>query len=174
MNVFQAVVYGIVQGVTEFLPVSSTAHLTLLPWIVGWKDPGVVFDVALHLGTAAAVILFFLKDWLRLIKAGFTEPRSKDGKLFWLVVLATIPGGIAGVILDKYMSDIRNPIIIGIMLIIMGVVLYTADSVGKNKTRLEDIDVKKKPCGWTVAGPRHYTGSFAFGNYHDCRSFFGY
>lgn len=143
MNVFQAAIYGIVQGITEFLPVSSTAHLTLLPWIAGWSDPGVAFDVAVHLGTAVAVILFFLKDWLRLIKAGFTEPHSTDGRLFWLVVLATVPGGIAGVLLDKYMSDIRNPLLIGIMLIVMGIILYIADKKGKNETKLENMNAKK-------------------------------
>lgn len=143
MNIFQAIIYGIIQGITEFLPVSSTAHLTLLPWIAGWKDPGVSFDVALHIGTAAAVILFFIKDWVRIIKAGFSSPHSKDGKLFWFVVLATIPGGIAGVILDKYMSNIRNPLLIGIMLIIMGIFLYAADKLGKNDTTLENMTARK-------------------------------
>lgn len=143
MNVFQAIIYGIIQGITEFLPVSSTAHLTLLPWIAGWKDPGVSFDVALHIGTAAAVIMFFIKDWVRIIKAGFSSPHSKDGKLFWFVVLATIPGGIAGVLLDKYMSNIRNPLLIGIMLIIMGIFLYVADKVGKNETDIENMTAKK-------------------------------
>jgi len=122
MSIIQAIVYGVVQGVGEFLPISSTAHIILVPWLLGWKDPGVVFDVALHLGTAAAVIIFFLKDWVNLISAGFTKPKSKDGKLFWLIVLATIPGGIAGVLLDKYMENFRNPALIGGMLILMGFV----------------------------------------------------
>jgi undecaprenyl-diphosphatase len=143
MNIFQAIIYGIVQGITEFLPVSSTAHLTLLPWLFGWKDPGVVFDVAVHLGTAAAVILFFIKDWIRLIKAGFTAPKSKDGRLFWLIVVATVPGGIFGVFLDKYMSNIRNPLLIGVMLILMGVVLYFADRVGRRETEIENMNAKK-------------------------------
>ena len=143
MNILQAIIYGMIQGITEFLPVSSTAHLALLPWIAGWKDPGVVFDVAVHLGTAAAVILFFVRDWLTLIKAGFTHPKSKDGKLFWLLVLATIPGGIAGVLLDQYMSDIRNPLLIGIMLILMGMVLYIADKRGKNEIELEKISTRE-------------------------------
>jgi undecaprenyl-diphosphatase len=108
-----------IQAITEFLPVSSTAHLTLLPWIAGWKDPGVIFDVAVHLGTAAAVILFFIRDWFTHYKSRLYIPKSKDGKLFWLLVLATIPGGIEGVLLDQYMSDIRNPLLIGIMLILM-------------------------------------------------------
>jgi undecaprenyl-diphosphatase len=143
MNLWQAILYGIVQGVTEFLPVSSTAHLALMPWLFGWNDPGIVFDVAVHLGTAAAVILYFIKDWISLFKAGFTEPKSRDGKLFWLIVLATVPGGIAGVLLDKYMEAFRNPALIGVMLIVMGVLLYIADRKGKTDTGLYDIHVGK-------------------------------
>ncbi len=142
MNVFQAIIYGIVQGITEFLPVSSTAHLTLLPWILGWKDPGEVFDVAVHLGTAAAVILFFIKDWIKLIRAGFTAPKSTDGRLFWMVVIATVPGGIFGVLLDKYMSTVRNPLLIGVMLILMGAVLYYADKHGKREIEITGINTK--------------------------------
>ena len=125
------------------MPISSTAHLALLPWLFGWKDPGVVFDVALHLGTASAVILFFIKDWLTLISAGFTNPKSEDGKLFWLLVLATIPGALFGVLLDKYMENFRNPALIGIMLIIMGVVLFSADKYGKNDVHIKETDVKR-------------------------------
>jgi len=143
MGIIQAIIYGIIQGITEFLPVSSTAHLVLIPWILGWNDMGVVFDVALHLGTAAAVILFFLKDWVALISAGFSNPKSKDGKLFWLIVLATIPGGIAGVLLDKYMTNFRNPALIGIMLIIMGLVLYFADRLGRRDVDLKNIGLSQ-------------------------------
>jgi len=120
MSIIQAIIYGIVQGIGEFLPISSTAHLVLVPWLFGWQDPGIVFDVALHLGTAAAVILFFFKDWIELISAGFTRPKTQDGKLFWLLVLATIPGALFGVLLDKYMEDFRNAALIGVMLIAMG------------------------------------------------------
>jgi undecaprenyl-diphosphatase len=143
MTIFQAIIYGIIQGIAEFLPISSTAHITLLPWIAGWQDPGAVFDVAIHLGTAAAVILFFIKDWLRLIRAGFTAPRSSDGRLFWFVVLATVPGGIFGVLLDKYTAYIRNPLLIAVMLIVMGALLYDADKKGRNDTKLADMTTKK-------------------------------
>lgn len=139
----QAVLYGLVQGVTEFLPVSSTAHLALLPWLFGWNDPGVTFDVAVHLGTAAAVILYFLKDWLLLFHAGFTQPKSREGRLFWFVVLATIPGGIAGVLLDKYMENFRNPALIALMLILMGVVLFLADRFSRSEVELKEINGKK-------------------------------
>lgn len=138
MSIFQALIYGIVQGITEFLPVSSTAHLDLLPWIVGWKEPGNVFDVALHFGTALAVIAFFFKDWVRLISAGFTKPKSQYGNLFWFLVIATIPGAIAGVLLDKYMNNF-SPLLTGILLIVMGAVLYACDKIGKNNVHLENM-----------------------------------
>jgi undecaprenyl-diphosphatase len=139
MSIIQSIVYGIIQGITEFLPISSTAHLILVPWFFGWKDPGIAFDVALHLGTAIAVILFFIKDWIKLIKSGFTHPKSSDGKLFWFLVIATIPGGLAGIFLDKYMEKLRNPLLIGIVLIVLGIVLYLADKIGKNKIGFKDI-----------------------------------
>lgn len=143
MTIIQAIVYGIVQGIGEFLPISSTAHLVLIPWLLGWGDPGVAFDVALHLGTAAAVIIFFWKDWIKLIKAGLSEPKSTDGRLFWLIMIATVPGALFGVALDKYMEGFRNAALIGVMLIIMGIVLYYADKVGKNEVQLEKIGLKR-------------------------------
>lgn len=143
MTIIQAIIYGIVQGIGEFLPISSTAHLVLVPWLFKWEDPGVVFDVALHLGTAAAVILFFYKDWLNLINAGFMKPKTKDGKLFWLLVLATIPGALFGVLLDKYMESFRNPALIGVMLIVMGVVLYTADKYSKGDVEISEVGTKR-------------------------------
>lgn len=143
MTVLQAMLYGLIQGVTEFLPVSSTAHLTLLPWLLGWSDPGVTFDVAVHLGTAVAVIAYFFRDWVRLIGAGFTRPGSDDGKLFWFVVLATIPGAIAGLLLDRYMENFRNPALIALMLILMGIVLYLADKRGRQGVELKQIDAKR-------------------------------
>lgn len=143
MSIIQAIIYGIVQGIAEFLPISSTAHLALMPWLFGWPDPGVVFDVALHLGTAAAVILFFLRDWIDLIRAGFTKPKTQDGRLFWLLVLATIPGALFGIFLDKYMNSFRNPALIGAMLIIMGIILYAADQYGKRVVDIKEIGVKR-------------------------------
>lgn len=142
MSVIQAIVYGIVQGIAEFLPISSTAHLTLLPWIFGWQNPGNVFDVALHFGTAIAVIAFFIKDWVRLITAGVKNPTTPDGRLFWGLVIATIPGALAGVTLDKYMGAFSNPLLIGILLIVMGIVLYTCDRFGGNTIHLEKMGLK--------------------------------
>lgn len=143
MSILQAIVYGVIQGITEFLPVSSTAHLTLVPWILGWENPGNVFDVALHFGTAIAVIVFFFQDWIKLIKAGLSNPKTADGKLFWYLIVATIPGAFAGVVLDKYMGALSNPLLIGILLIIMGIVLYVSDRVGNNTVDLEKMNLKR-------------------------------
>lgn len=144
MDLFQAIIYGIVQGLGEFLPISSTAHITLAPWLFGWKDPGLAFDIALHMGTLLAVLIFFWNDWIRLIKAGLTDVKSKDGKLFWYIMLACIPGGIFGVLFeDKVETTLRNPLLIGIMLIVMGIVLYVADKYSKSEVVLKDIGFKR-------------------------------
>lgn len=142
MSIFQAILYGIVQGITEFLPVSSTAHLDLMPWIFGWQQPGNVFDVALHLGTAIAVIVFFRKDWVWLIRAGFTDAKSRDGRFFWAIMIATVPGAVAGVLLDPLMSGF-SPLLTGILLITMGVVLYLCDRLGKTEVGLESMGLRR-------------------------------
>lgn len=144
MDLFQAIIYGIIQGLGEFLPISSTAHITLAPWLFGWKDPGLAFDIALHMGTLLAVVIFFWNDWIRLIKAGLTDVKSRDGRLFWYIILACIPGGIFGVLFeDKVGTTFRNPMLIGIMLILMGFVLYLADRFSKSEVELKDIGLKR-------------------------------
>lgn len=144
MSLLEAIIYGIVQGLGEFLPISSTAHITLAPWLFGWKDPGLAFDIALHMGTLVAVVIFFWKDWIRLIKAGLTDVKSTDGKLFWYIVLACVPGGIFGVLFEDYIeTTFRNPLMIGIMLIVMGFVLYVADKYSKSEVVLKDIGLKR-------------------------------
>ena len=104
----QAVILGIVQGLTEFLPVSSSAHLNVFPWVFGWDTISESFDVALHLGTLFAILIYFFKDWINLIVGGakkvFKKEDSVEGKMFWYLVIATIPAGILSLILDK-LSD---------------------------------------------------------------------
>src|SRR5207237_10255186 len=97
MPVWQAVVYGVVQGLAEFLPISSSGHLALVPWLFGWEDPGLAFDVALHWGTLAAVLAVFWKDWIRLISAGlFRRGSEGDRRLFWGSVISAIPAASVG------------------------------------------------------------------------------
>ncbi|NMA33806.1 MAG: undecaprenyl-diphosphate phosphatase [Clostridiaceae bacterium] len=144
MSLLEAIIYGILQGLGEFLPISSTAHITLAPWLFGWKDPGLAFDIALHLGTLAAVVIFFWKDWIDLIKAGLTDVKSSEGKLFWYIVLACVPGGILGLIFEEHIeTTFRNPLLIGIMLMAMGVVIYVADRYSRSEIELMDIGPKR-------------------------------
>ena len=148
MEIYQAIILGIVQGLTELLPISSSAHLTLIPQIFNWSQVPDSFDVALHFGTLLAIGLFFFKDWLGLIKGGFNKVFKKedsvDGRMFWYIVAATIPGGAIGFILDKYASDIlTKPLIIAIALIVMGIVLYIVDKKSNTKTEYEEMTFKQ-------------------------------
>ena len=128
MTVFQALILGIVQGLGEFLPISSSAHLVLIPWLFHWQDPGLTFDVALHMGTLLAVVLYFWKDWVNLIAAALRPRASDEKRMFWYLVIATIPGGIFGILLEsKAETTFRDPRLIAIMMIVMGILLYLAD-----------------------------------------------
>jgi undecaprenyl-diphosphatase len=140
MTLLQAAAYGLVQGLGEFLPISSSAHLVLVPWLFGWVDPGLTFDIALHVGTLVAVVIYFWRDWQRLIVKGITDAKSIEGRLFWYLVVATIPGGIGGFLLEKKAeTSFRNPILIALMLIIMGAALYAADRWGRKKREMKDM-----------------------------------
>jgi undecaprenyl-diphosphatase len=143
----QAAVLGLVQGLGEFLPISSSAHLVLIPWLFKWKDPGLTFDIALHIGTLIAVAIYFWRDWLRLVTKGLTDARSTEGRLFWYLVAATIPGAIAGLLLEnKAETTFREPILIAIMLILLGVFLYWADRKSAKDVGIDRITFKTSLC----------------------------
>jgi undecaprenyl-diphosphatase len=133
MTVLQALVLGIVQGLAEFLPISSSAHLSLVPYIFQWEDPGLAFDVALHLGTLAAVLWYFRQEWIKLTAAGVAILRTRRivGDEQWravYIVIATIPGAIGGLLLQRYAETVfRNPLITACTLIVLGVLLWAAD-----------------------------------------------
>lgn len=143
MTVLQALVMGIIQGLGEFLPISSSAHLVLAPWAFGWSDPGLSFDVALHMGTLFAVVAFFWRDWLDLFNEAIIRRRgTQKASLFWYLVIATIPGGLAGYILEEQAETVfRNPLIIAIMLIIMGLILYLVDRRAANRKNMNGISL---------------------------------
>jgi undecaprenyl-diphosphatase len=110
MVILQAIILGIIQGLTEFIPISSSAHLIIVPWLFGWSDPALTslaFDVALHIGTLLAILVFFARDWWAVIKAAFFSIKEgkigadTDRRLAWLLVIATIPGAIAGVLFES-------------------------------------------------------------------------
>jgi undecaprenyl-diphosphatase len=129
-----ALVLGILQGLGEFLPISSSGHLIAVPWLMGWPDSGLSFDVALHLGTLAAVATAFWKDWVRLLTAGARglvsgKPLADpDSRLLVYLALATVPGAVAGKLLEEWAeSTFRSPALVAVMMALMGVVLWIAD-----------------------------------------------
>jgi undecaprenyl-diphosphatase len=145
MTVFQALVLGVLQGLAEFLPISSSAHLALAPWAFGWPEPGLAVDVALHVGTLVAVLVYFREEWIRLIVAAGEIVRTQriqtpeQRRVIYLIV-ATIPGGLAGVALNDYAeSTFRSPLLIGSALAAMGVLLWLVDKVRPATRPLEAI-----------------------------------
>jgi undecaprenyl-diphosphatase len=154
MPIYQAIVLAIVQGLTEFLPVSSTAHLVLFPWLLGWKDPGFTFDIALHAGTLVAVVGYFWRYWLEMLKlvlgiggrstsaaaAGPIALLGENRRLFWYLVIATIPAGIAGWLFEHAAEEqLRSPIIIGLALIIVGVLMWAGERTGRREHDLGHV-----------------------------------
>lgn len=160
MEVFHSLILGVIQGLTELLPVSSSAHLNLFPWAFGWEDISKSFDVALHIGTLLAIIIFFYKDWVKLFKGGYEQVKYKkkttEGRMFWFIVLSTIPTGIACLVLDWLSEKIVEGVsgafhvekitiemgLIAIALIVMGIVLYIVDKKSPQKRELKNLTFK--------------------------------
>ena len=150
MPLLHALILALVQAATEFLPVSSTAHLILTPWLLGWQDHGLLFDIALHLGTLLAVLVYFAKTWVRLsfLAIGREVMKPAPGevdydlyenpKLMWLLIAATFPAGIAGLLLkDMVETTLRSPAVIGVMLIVVGLLIAYAE---KRSRLVRDLD----------------------------------
>ena len=134
MDLLQAVTLGIIQGLGEFLPISSSAHLIIAPWAFGWEDPGLAFDVALHFGTLLAVLAYFTGDWIDICASGLGAEKLLNRKsrypkhFLWLLVAATVPGAVIGYFLEHLAeTSLRNPLLIAGTLTVMGAVLYWAD-----------------------------------------------
>jgi undecaprenyl-diphosphatase len=145
MTLLQAIVLGVVQGLAEFLPISSSAHLALTPYVLGWNDPGLAFDVALHIGTLIAVLWYFRAEWVALTKSAWEIARTQRvvGESQWrvvLLVIATIPGAVGGLLLnDLAETAFRNPAITAVALIVMGTLLWAADKWAAQRRTLGDI-----------------------------------
>jgi undecaprenyl-diphosphatase len=149
MTLFHAIIMAVVQGLTEFLPVSSTAHLVLFPWLFHWPEPGMAFDVALHAGTLAAILLYFLRTWIELTLNGLGVyyPASASGetvaqnrRLFWLLVIGTIPAALIGYKFEHVIEDaLRKPIPIGWAMIVVGVLMWFADRAANLKRTMSQI-----------------------------------
>ncbi len=144
MTIFQAIILGIVQGAGEFLPVSSSGHLVALPQILGWEDPGLVFDIALHWGTLIAVLVYFWRDWVLLVRSGLTGAKNLEGKMFWYLLVATLPGAGLGYLLEHAVENqFRNILLVGIALIVMGAILYAADRFGNKSVSFAQINFRQ-------------------------------
>jgi undecaprenyl-diphosphatase len=146
VSLLEAIVLGIVQGLTEFLPISSTAHLRIVPAFAGWPDPGAAFTAVTQLGTMAAVLLYFREDLLRISRAwlrSLRDPplrRQLDARIGWYIVLGTVPIGIFGVLFkDQIETGARDLYLIGTTLIVLGLVLFVAEKVGKRDRTIEQI-----------------------------------
>lgn len=146
MSVFQASILGFIQGLTEFLPVSSSAHLILAPWIFQWQDPGLAFDVFLHLGTLAAITIYFFRDLVGLARAGFAsilERRigfERDRVQFWLIVVGTIPAVFFGLLFHHHAEELfRSPLLIAATLSFAGFLIYWVDGQYPVLKRFEEL-----------------------------------
>ena len=146
MPLLQVIVLAVVQGLTEFLPVSSTAHLYLTSWLLGWNAEALDFDIALHIGTLFAVLIYFFSDWVQIISQGLHLGKAQDEelrqnpKLLWLLVIGTIPAGIAGLLFDKQAETTwRSPILMGAMLVLVGVLMWFAEATSLGARSLGSV-----------------------------------
>jgi undecaprenyl-diphosphatase len=137
MPLIQVVILAVVQGLTEFLPISSTAHLYLTSWLLGWKTESLDFDISLHIGTLLAVLIYFLPDWIQIVAqglgthAGHDQELKNNQMLLWLLALGSIPVGVAGLLFNKQAETTwRNPFVMGAMLVLVGVFIWLAERQG--------------------------------------------
>jgi undecaprenyl-diphosphatase len=149
VSTLEAIVLGIVQGLTEFLPISSTGHLRIVPAFLGWEDPGAAFTAVTQLGTMAAVLLYFRHDLIRIALAwlrSLRDPparRELDARIGWYIVLGTIPIGIFGVLFkDQIETGARDLYLIGTALIVLGFVLLLAERIGTKTRTIEQIEAR--------------------------------
>jgi undecaprenyl-diphosphatase len=143
MPLFQVVVLALIQGITEFLPISSTAHLALAPWLLGWTDPGLTFDIALHVGTLLAILVYFFRTWLQIIAQaigigyGEDDALRRNPGLLWLLAVGSIPIGVFGYVFGKQAETTwRSPYVIGTMMVVVGILMWLGERAG---TRRKDL-----------------------------------
>jgi undecaprenyl-diphosphatase len=136
---FQSFVLGTVQGLTEFLPVSSSAHLVLVPWLLNWHDQGLAFDVALHLGTLLALLIYYWREWLA-IAASFVNGDTIRRRLLGLLIVASIPGALIGFAFEKQAeTTFRSPLLIAVALALLGIALWLFDHFEPQRRRMQDM-----------------------------------
>ncbi|WP_354699120.1 Undecaprenyl-diphosphatase [Paraconexibacter sp. AEG42_29] len=150
MDPFQAILLGIVQGLTEFLPISSTGHLRIIPAFFGWEDPGAAFTAVTQLGTVLAILIYFRQDLWRIVTATSKSVRGErwrsadlDAKIGWYIIIGTIPIGICGLAFRSVIEDgARSLYVIGIALIVFSFVILRAEAAGKQERKIEDITAR--------------------------------
>ena len=146
MILLEAIILGVVQGFTEFLPISSSAHLIVLPWMFGWQGTlvdSLNFDVALHAGTLVAILAFFWRDWLELLRKFFVglgdgSWKTGEGRLGWFIILATLPAGLLGVKYEHVVEEsFRNPMLIAVSLVVVSLIMWAADRFSAKTAGME-------------------------------------
>ena len=145
MSLLRAIILGIIQGATEFVPVSSSGHLVLVPWLLGWDEPGLMFDTVLHLGTLLAVLAYFWRDWWRLITAwlrGLARWRWDDphARLAWLLILGTVPAAVLGFLLEDFFESLfGQPAWVAVFLLVTAGLLALSEWLGRRQRKMEDL-----------------------------------
>lgn len=147
MSLIQAIILGIVQGLTEFLPISSSGHLILAPYFFGWDPQTLTFDLALHAGTLMAVVLYFFRDWVGMARSTAADVRARDlssteTRLFLVLVIGSIPAVIAGAYLSSVEDTLRKPAVVAATLVAVAGVMWLAESMGEQRRRLDQLERK--------------------------------
>jgi undecaprenyl-diphosphatase len=161
-TIIEAIILGLVQGATEFIPISSSAHLIIVPWLFGWNDPALTsltFDVALHLGTLVAVLAFFAADWVRLARAWFLSIKERkigkdpDRRLAWFVVIGTIPGAIVGFLFESKIEALFHQpgvpiraysmLAMAVIIAVMGLALLLAERLASHAEEIRSLTLRQ-------------------------------
>ena len=139
ISYFQAIVLGAVQGLAEFLPISSSAHLILVPWLLKWQDPGLAFDVALHLGTLLALLIYYRDEWIAMARS-VAGGQSAERRLLQLLIVASVPGAIIGLAFEKQAeTTFRSPLLIAIAMAVLAVLLWLFDKLSPQKRTMGEM-----------------------------------
>jgi undecaprenyl-diphosphatase len=148
VSILHAIILGITQGLSEYLPISSSGHLIVVPWLFGWDDFAgdnsleKTFDVALHMGTLGGAIAYFRHDIVRITRAAFTKPRSKDGRLGWFIAISALPAAVIGALFADTIEDETGDLwMIAVMLIVGGLLLALADGT-RGKRTIDEVSIK--------------------------------
>ena len=182
MTLVQAIILGIVQGLTEFVPISSSAHLIIIPWLFRWTDPGLAFDIALHLGTLVALLWYFAADWVRLVRAGIASiierkiGNDTDRRLAWFLVIGTIPGAIAGWLGESKIEELFHQpdaphtlgamIAMAIIIALLGVALFVAERIARHRPGTRPGFTQGCHCDRTFPGAGDFPRRLPFREHH--------